>query len=588
MDVSSVKSKNIAETAGGAKSNKSTAEELIGNFSAAVAERMKQSGQGVAERSQTGMVSSLTAKSDVQASVQKDPYQAEPAVREAAAPRERSEAPETSSDDYVTPVEARDNAPRDNAQQDTARTDQGDVDHDGGAQNQDRASSEDQSAQSQGDQSDAQGAETADADGSAQDTAAVSDQGTSGTGSEELTAVTEAVQIASVAASDTTQKQTVSTDGVKTQETVQQTQGATVSQNTGENQGEQDVVDQGLTKKDGKANAQQQTQAATGPKVDGNHSLNQDASVKQQQAADIASKVGSDQKLDVTVNVTKQSEKLVSQPTANLGAQAAMSEDGDTTLQTTSQTAAKGPVTGQQAAANHSLGNQAGQQGQDGQQQAQQNMQAAIAEASKNAAASESKSQGAAQAANHASANSAVKVGGTEGLAGQQGAAQSNATQAPQTPANMQKAQANPQAQHRGAVTEQVNVQITKAIAEGMDKINIQLRPAHLGRVDIQLEMASDGRVSAVVTADNKDTLDLLKQDSRELERALREAGLQMNSNDLSFQMRGEGQHGHGDGSQMAGGSGGALSNEPTLDELLAANTQRPDIISEDRVDITA
>ncbi|MFC1674244.1 flagellar hook-length control protein FliK, partial [Pseudomonadota bacterium] len=144
----------------------------------------------------------------------------------------------------------------------------------------------------------------------------------------------------------------------------------------------------------------------------------------------------------------------------------------------------------------------------------------------------------------------------------------------------------NPGAQSRAQVTEQVTVQISKALNDGMDKIRIQLKPAHLGRVDVQLEMTQDGRVTAVISADNKDTLDLLKQDSRELERALREAGLDLNSGDLSFNMRGE----NGSEQEVADDKSGrgAPVQEPTLEELLDAQPGRRDIITEDRVDITA
>ncbi len=58
------------------------------------------------------------------------------------------------------------------------------------------------------------------------------------------------------------------------------------------------------------------------------------------------------------------------------------------------------------------------------------------------------------------------------------------------------------------------------------------------------MEVGHDGRVNAVVTADNKDTLDMLQKDSRELERALQQAGLQADSGSLSFNLRGQ----NGDG----------------------------------------
>ena len=90
---------------------------------------------------------------------------------------------------------------------------------------------------------------------------------------------------------------------------------------------------------------------------------------------------------------------------------------------------------------------------------------------------------------------------------------------------------------------EQVAVRIQKAISEGNDRIHIRLKPAALGRVDVKLEVTHDGRVMAVVTTDNANTLNMLKQDSRGLTQALQDAGLKADSNSLSFNLQG-GNHG--------------------------------------------
>ncbi|TVR78064.1 MAG: flagellar hook-length control protein FliK [Rhodospirillales bacterium] len=91
------------------------------------------------------------------------------------------------------------------------------------------------------------------------------------------------------------------------------------------------------------------------------------------------------------------------------------------------------------------------------------------------------------------------------------------------------------------AVSDQVSVHITKAVREGSDQIEIKLRPASLGRVDVRLELGADGRVLATVTADTRQTLELLRADARGLERALQDAGLQADSGSLSFNLRGDG-----------------------------------------------
>jgi flagellar hook-length control protein FliK len=82
--------------------------------------------------------------------------------------------------------------------------------------------------------------------------------------------------------------------------------------------------------------------------------------------------------------------------------------------------------------------------------------------------------------------------------------------------------------------TRQVALQITKALDQDRTEIRIRLDPPDLGEVDIQLEFR-DLRLSAAVSAERSDTLELLQRDSRSLVRALREAGLELADADLSF-----------------------------------------------------
>mgnify|MGYP003385762269 CR=1 FL=1 len=90
---------------------------------------------------------------------------------------------------------------------------------------------------------------------------------------------------------------------------------------------------------------------------------------------------------------------------------------------------------------------------------------------------------------------------------------------------------------------EQVAVQLNRMAKSGLSQYDLQLHPADLGRVDIRLEIAKDGTVQATVTADNQQTFDMLQRDSRSLERALQQAGLQTDSGSLSFNLRGDGQN---------------------------------------------
>lgn len=109
----------------------------------------------------------------------------------------------------------------------------------------------------------------------------------------------------------------------------------------------------------------------------------------------------------------------------------------------------------------------------------------------------------------------------------------------------------------------QVAVNITRALASGLDRIVIRLQPANLGRVEVKLEVATDGRATVAVVVEKQETLELLQRDARSLERALEQAGLRTGSDSLSFNLRGQ----NGDWREAAKEPGGAT--EQDLDEAL-------------------
>lgn len=90
-------------------------------------------------------------------------------------------------------------------------------------------------------------------------------------------------------------------------------------------------------------------------------------------------------------------------------------------------------------------------------------------------------------------------------------------------------------------VVEQVVLHIAKAAADQADRIKIELRPIELGRIDVRMEIGPDGRVQAVFAADRPQTMELLQRDSRQLQSALQDAGLNVDSGSLSFDLRGNG-----------------------------------------------
>ncbi|NYZ11471.1 hypothetical protein HL658_02830 [Azospirillum sp. RWY-5-1] len=135
-------------------------------------------------------------------------------------------------------------------------------------------------------------------------------------------------------------------------------------------------------------------------------------------------------------------------------------------------------------------------------------------------------------------------------------------------------------------VHDQIAVHIQKNVKDGNDQFTIQLRPDELGRIDIRLEFGQDGKVSASVAVERPQTLEMLQRDSRGLERALQEAGLNADSDSLSFSLRGEGNpfESHGQGARNAGrGRRGGGAAEPDEAADLAAYTMT---LAPGRVDV--
>ena len=106
--------------------------------------------------------------------------------------------------------------------------------------------------------------------------------------------------------------------------------------------------------------------------------------------------------------------------------------------------------------------------------------------------------------------------------------------------------------------TEQVKVKLVKAAQGGLDKIKIQLSPSELGKVEVRLEISSDGAVRGTVIADKAGTMELLQRDAKQLERALQDAGFETSDDSLDFQMRGGGTN---ERQQQTGSDNGPLSH---------------------------
>lgn len=106
-----------------------------------------------------------------------------------------------------------------------------------------------------------------------------------------------------------------------------------------------------------------------------------------------------------------------------------------------------------------------------------------------------------------------------------------------------------------------------RAVHGRIERLVVQLEPADLGRVEIQLDFGDDGRVGAVITAERPETLDALQREAHGLERSLRDAGLRPDGGGLSFSLKRDQQQA-GDGERR--GSGGSRHAAATATAVAA------------------
>jgi chemotaxis protein MotD len=80
-------------------------------------------------------------------------------------------------------------------------------------------------------------------------------------------------------------------------------------------------------------------------------------------------------------------------------------------------------------------------------------------------------------------------------------------------------------------------VEIVSRAQDGLRRFEIRLDPPELGRIDVRLDVDNGGNVTSRLTVDRPETLDLLRRDAPQLERALQHAGLHTEGG-LQFSLR--------------------------------------------------
>jgi len=82
-----------------------------------------------------------------------------------------------------------------------------------------------------------------------------------------------------------------------------------------------------------------------------------------------------------------------------------------------------------------------------------------------------------------------------------------------------------------------VAVAIMSRAEDGLRRFEIRLDPPELGRIDVRLDVDNSGKVTSHLAVDRPATLDLLRRDAPQLERALQHAGLNTEGG-LQFSLR--------------------------------------------------
>jgi flagellar hook-length control protein FliK len=81
-------------------------------------------------------------------------------------------------------------------------------------------------------------------------------------------------------------------------------------------------------------------------------------------------------------------------------------------------------------------------------------------------------------------------------------------------------------------------VAIATHAKNGSNRFEIRLDPPELGRIDVRLDIDAKGNVVSRLMAERPETLDLLRRDANQIERALQDAGLKTAGESLQFSLR--------------------------------------------------
>nr|WP_249792566.1 flagellar hook-length control protein FliK [Bradyrhizobium sp. BRP22] len=103
-------------------------------------------------------------------------------------------------------------------------------------------------------------------------------------------------------------------------------------------------------------------------------------------------------------------------------------------------------------------------------------------------------------------------------------------------------------------------MEIAATAKSGKSRFEIRLDPPELGRIDVRIHVDNNGQVTSHLTVERPETLQMLRQDANQLQRALDNAGLSTGNGGLQFSLR----------DQSSGQNGGNQSN-PNAHRLIVS-----------------
>jgi flagellar hook-length control protein FliK len=130
----------------------------------------------------------------------------------------------------------------------------------------------------------------------------------------------------------------------------------------------------------------------------------------------------------------------------------------------------------------------------------------------------------------------------------------------------------------RAQVAEQINVQVKNLVTKGGGHIRMTLNPAELGQVDIQLQI-TDGKVQGTILAQNLEVIEQMARDLRSLQQGLAEAGLELDTKGIQFQLREENESSNQQASGNRANGENHLEQELEIETEMTSNWTDPDKI---------